>query len=160
MTGFDVLTGDEAKKFFESIKKTPEEEEALRSKTLTLYDKYTKDSKYKWDEAWGEISGFKKAGRDMEAYEWCCRLMFIKGLEWLDANPDAKPKQHGYKNVYGLSFNTNKDAEELEKHIIWASELLESGGPSGAQCQAVMGHLGFVAREGFEKWKQEMLSKK
>lgn len=155
---FDVLTGDKAHDFIKSIMPPESELEKESIETIEKYNELTKNDKFHWDEKWGEISGFKKYGLSMEGYEWCCRFMFIKGLEWIHENPEAKIKQHGIERTYGISFASNIDTEQLRKQLIWAAKQLGSA-PSGAQMHAVIDSLRFIVENGFDKWEEEMIKR-
>lgn len=93
-----------------------------------------------------EISGM---GGD---YEDCCRNMLIAGLKWLEQNPKANPKFHGFKNVYGIIYEDNEDAKALSKVVI------ESGGNdcSCAIYHAVIETILWIKKNGLDKYLEEM----
>lgn len=93
----------------------------------------------------GEISGFGGG------YEAACRKMVLAGLDWLDAHPDADPKFHGYKGVYGIINEDNDDAKALTNAIVGAVENC-----TGAMHQAAVTHVLFVRKSGWDTYVQEM----
>ena len=106
-------------------------------------------SKYVFTEKMREISGFGGG------YEQACRDMVVAGLEWLDANPSADPKFHGYKNVYGLVSEDNEDAKNLSEAICAPAE-----GCSGAMHQAAVSHVLWIRANGWEAYVKKMESNK
>ena len=108
-----------------------------------------KMNKYKYTEKCNEISGF---GGSYE--EGCCKMV-IAGLEWFDAHPDADPKFHVFKNLFGLVVENNKDAEALTKHMNTAI----NGEATGAMMQACMDHVMFAKHHGWDKY-IEMMEKR
>lgn len=100
--------------------------------------------KYKFTDDMGEISGFGGG------YEKECRDMVVRGLEWLDAHPDADPKFHGYKNIVGIIVEDNEDAKELVK-----SMLGKETGHTGAMVEATVGHVRYIHQNGWDKYVEE-----
>jgi hypothetical protein len=105
-------------------------------------------SKYQYTKEMGEISGF---GGD---YEVDCRNMVIAGLEWLDEHPNADPKFHGFKGIYGVIEEDNQDAKDLSDVVINACD-----GCSGAMHQATIGHILHIKEFGWGKYVEEMTIK-
>ena len=101
---------------------------------------------YEWEKGMGEISGF---GGD---YEKMCRKMLKAGLDWWDAHPKADPKFHGYKGIYGIISEDNKDAKSLTKAVVDASK----GDCTGAMHQAVISSILFIRKNGWKKYVKEM----
>ncbi len=97
-----------------------------------------------WVEGMGEISGFGGG------YEQACRQMLRQGLKWFDEHPDAKPEFQGFKQVYGLVTEENKDAEALSAAVCAGVE------PTGAMHQAVISHLFWIRRVGWDAYVAEM----
>ncbi len=96
-----------------------------------------------------EISGFGGGYEDM------CRQMVLAGLDWLDANPTADPKFRSYSNIYGVIDEENDDAKALTAAIVAPSK----GDCSGAMHQAVVYHVLFIKKNGWEKYCEEMRKK-
>lgn len=95
----------------------------------------------------GEISGFGGG------YEDVCQNMLEAGVNWLDANPDARPEGHGFKNIYGIFEVTNDDGLALEKVVLEAS----GNEATGAMMQAVMQRLLQIRDIGWDQYKAEIL---
>ncbi len=85
---------------------------------------------FEWTEDMAEVSGFGGG------YERACRQMISQGCAWWSAHPDADPKFHGYKEVYGLCVEDNEDARTLSEAIC-AGDI----GPSAAMHQAAVTHV-------------------
>ncbi len=100
-----------------------------------------------------EISGFGKN----TSYEKGCQKMLQAGFEWIEKNKKKKTKLkgHSYKHIYGIFELDTKEARELSKVIVKAEPEC-----TGAMHQAVMQHLFFIAKEGLEKWKEEVTKPK
>lgn len=96
-------------------------------------------SDYTFTPEMDEISGFGGG------YEQCCRDMLAAGMRWLDAHPEAHPKFHGFKGVYGLIDEDNDDARALSKAI----EDGAGGDCTGAMHQAVVGACIFIRANGW-----------
>jgi hypothetical protein len=71
---------------------------------------------HEWNEAMGEISGF---GGD---YEKLCRDMVLRGVQWLEAHPEAKPDFSECKGVFGIIEDGNADATTLVKTMLAEEE--------------------------------------
>ena len=96
------------------------------------------------------ISGF---GGFEHPYEQVCQEMLQRGFEWLETHKKAELKGHSYQNIYGIFEPDSDDAKELSNIITKDLDC------TGAQHQAVMGHLFFIWKNGIEKWKKEVSSK-
>jgi hypothetical protein len=94
----------------------------------------------------GEISGFGGG------YEQCCRDMLAAGVAWLDANKDAVPEFHGFKNVYGVVMEDNEAAKALTKAVIDAAK----GEATGAMHHAAISHLMVIRSKGWEYYVDEL----
>ena len=106
-------------------------------------------SKYQYTEDMAQLSGFGGG------YEEACRKMVVAGLEWLDANPKADPKFHGYKNVYGLIDEDNEDAKALSQSVISACDDC-----TAAMHQAAIGHILWIRKNGWERYCNESRERK
>ena len=101
-------------------------------------------SKYQYTEDMNEISGFGGG------YEEACRKMVVAGLEWWDAHPDADPKFHGFKDVYGLAMEDNDDAKALSSAMVSVCDDC-----TGAMHQATVGHVFWIHKNGWDKYVEE-----
>ena len=99
-------------------------------------------SKYAYTDKCDEISGFGGT------YEEGCRKMVIAGLEWYDEHPNAMPKFHGWKGVFGLIIEDNSEAEALTKHM---NDSI-NGEATGAMMQACLGHVNYARQHGWDKY--------
>ncbi len=104
---------------------------------------------YEFTPEMGEISGFGGG------YEETCRAMLKAGLEWLDANAEADPQFHGYKNVYGIISEDNADAKALSKAVVEAAK----DDCTGAMHQAVITSILWIRKNGWEKYVERMSEK-
>jgi len=104
--------------------------------------------KYEFTPGMGEISGFSGS------YEKECRKMLKAGLEWFDENPKAEPKFKGFKNVYGLIIEDNKDAKALSKAVTDVTDDC-----TGAMHQAVITSVRWIRKNGWDKYVKEMSKK-
>jgi hypothetical protein len=114
---------------------------------------WMKVCKYQWDEKMGEISGMGGS------YEESCRLMLLKGLEFIDSKgKDFNPRFTGMEDVYGVYSHGNGDAKALSDYVTNLPEKYfgERYGPSGAMHQAVCSSLIWIMANGWEKYKEEM----
>lgn len=103
------------------------------------------NGKYIFEEGMGEISGMGGS------YEQACRDMLKTGLDYWDANPNLDPKFHGYKGVYGVISEDNKDAEALTKAVLSASDDC-----TGAMHQAVIHAIFWIRKNGWDKYVKQM----
>lgn len=95
----------------------------------------------------GEISGFGGG------YEECCQDMLEAGVKWLEGHPQQRDLQaSGFKGVYGLLKIDSKDGKELETAVLNAAK----GEATGAMHHAVMSRLFFIAKNGWEKYCEEL----
>jgi len=103
-------------------------------------------AKYEFTPEMGEISGFGGG------YEECCRNMVKAGMEWLDAHPEADPRFHGFKGIYGVIDEDNDDARGLTEAVIAGA----NGDATGAMHQATISHCLFIRKNRWEKYVEEM----
>ena len=99
------------------------------------------NSKYKYTDKCGEISGFGGS------YEEACRDLVTAGMEWFDINPNADVKFKGMKNVFGLIHTDSEDAKRLDKHLCDSCKDL-----TGAMHQASVGHILKAQSVGWEEY--------
>lgn len=106
-------------------------------------------SKYVFTKGMGEISGFGGG------YEQACRRMLVAGLTWLDAHPEAKPTWKQLNGVFGICDAVSDDAKALD-------EVITAAVPdcSGAMYHAVVGHLLFIQKNGWDAYCKEMQSER
>lgn len=100
---------------------------------------------YQYTEDMAEISGFGGG------YEEACRAMVVAGLEWLDANPDADPQFHGYKNIYGVISGDNEDAKALTEAVVGATDDC-----TGAMHQATVTTVLWIRKNGWAEYVEKM----
>jgi len=102
-----------------------------------------------------DISGFTKTKTSGgNHYENTCQKLLWTGIKYLHSIHDPKSffaGTHSLKNVYGLTF-TPERLKELENLMSKAVD----GDWTGAQHQAVIGHLRFIAENGYKKWFAEL----
>jgi len=111
------------------------------------FDKYIERKyRYKFKSHMREISGF--GGK----YERTCRDMLRAGLLWWDDHPEADPKFHSYKGIFGILHEDNKDAKRLSKTIVKAS----NNECTGAMHQAVIQAIFYIHCFGWNKYVVEM----
>ena len=101
-------------------------------------------------ETW-DISGFP------HGYEQVCQQALWLGIQWLskqDNSYDIFKGTGSFNNVFGL-IETPESCKELES--IWSDwDNRVWKGWSGAQHHAVVNHLRFIAKNGLQKWRQEI----
>jgi len=99
-----------------------------------------------------DMTGFGK----YSGYEFVCQLALWAGVDYLakmDQPDKILDKTVEFKNIVGIA-ETPESAAELEQ--IWSKmdkELFM--GWTGAQHQAVVGHLRFIGKNGIKKWHDE-----
>ena len=109
---------------------------------------------YKFTDAMQEISGFGGS------YELGRREMVTAGAEWLDDHPNADPKFHGYKGIYGLIDEDNQDAKDLVTFMVSAADKkFPNGGVTGAMLQATVSHVMFIKKNGWQQYVFQMSRK-
>jgi hypothetical protein len=81
-------------------------------------------------------------------YELCCQTMLLRGIAFLAQNPDFTfdKAYSGFKGVYGLCMSKNENAKTLDEVITKGTDC------TGAMHQAVIGHLSYIHKNGYEKW--------
>ncbi len=105
--------------------------------------------KYEFTREMGEISGF---GGD---YEEVCRKMLLAGVKWINKNPNLKLEFTEYQNVFGIINSKNENAKNLEKAILKAVK----GDCTGAMLHAVISHLIYIKKNGWENYVKEMIKR-
>lgn len=103
---------------------------------------------FRHTEDMGEISGFGGG------YEQACQDMLEAGCKWIEANKSAKLEGHSYRGVYGLMVADSDDAKAMEAAVMAACEDC-----SGAMHHAVMSRLFYIAKNGWDKYCEEVRSK-
>lgn len=81
-------------------------------------------------------------------YELCCQTMLLRGMAFLAQNPDFTfDKAYSeFKGIYGLCISQSEGAKTLDDVIT------KGTGCTGAMHQAVVGHLSYIHKNGYEKW--------
>jgi len=98
-----------------------------------------------------EISGFGKH----TGYEKACQNMLQAGFVFLETHKDKrKLEATAIENIYGVIDLKSKKAKELSQAVCKAHPDC-----TGAMHQAVMGHLFYIAKNGVDKWKEEIKKK-
>lgn len=112
-------------------------------------------SKYEWNEAMGEISGFGGS------YEAACRAMVIAGCEWLDAHPEAVGVSLDESDRAKELSVIGADATTLETVIIEAANASgkEAGWPFDEMVHAVVNHLMFIRKNGWDRYCAELIDR-
>ena len=113
---------------------------------------------YEFTPEMGEISGFGGG------YEAGCRAMLKAGLEFWDAQPPEFDPHYQYaRGVFGLCMGDNEDAKRLDAAIMAAPLVIDGRettvgkyGATGAMHHAVVQHILFIRREGWERYVEEM----
>lgn len=98
-------------------------------------------SKYIFTDEMSEISGFGGG------YEAECRAAVVRGLEWLDAHPEADPQFKGYKNVYGIINEENDDAKAMSDAI-----APKGSDMTGAMHQAAVEHCLWIKMNSWDRY--------
>lgn len=81
-------------------------------------------------------------------YERCCQLMLRAGREYLKNERNFAWDYKQYENVYGICSSKSEEAKKLDTVLLDAA----GGDCSGAMHQAVINHLAFIHKNGYEKW--------
>lgn len=91
-----------------------------------------------------DISGFGGS------YEAGCQKMLLNGLNWLNEHPNFDFKVYKTNpQVFGLCIGEDETAEALDKAVC------EGVDPSGAMHHAVISHLAYIHKHGYEGWLTE-----
>lgn len=132
--------------FLKSDKQMEDEHEAWIKKTREKYLKEYAELmvKIKDEEPFETIDISGMGGR----YECACQLMLRAGMKFLKKNPEFHFDYQQYKNVYGICTTDTPWGKKLDKAIIDAV----GGDCSGAIHQAVINHLLFIHKNGYEAW--------
>jgi hypothetical protein len=81
------------------------------------------------------------------SYEAGCQLMLLRGLKYLKEHPDFDFSVYkSFHNVYGICDGEGDKAKELDEVICKGVE------PSGAMHQAVISHLAYIHKYGYDAW--------
>jgi hypothetical protein len=101
---------------------------------------------YKHTEDMGEISGFGGG------YEATCQQMLHQGVSWLQDNIERRDlKASGLVNVFGILNAESDDAKALEAAVMEGHSDV-----TGAMHQTVMQRCFFIAKNGWDKYCQEL----
>jgi hypothetical protein len=99
-----------------------------------------------------EMSGFPIS------YENVCQSALWAGIQWMSGHGITEEEwkgSAGFKNVYGI-LDTPESIQPLED--IWR-KMEQLKGWTGAQHQAVCGHLIRISKIGVDGWRKEMFEK-
>jgi hypothetical protein len=93
-----------------------------------------------------DISGFGGS------YEWGCQRMLQLGIQFLKENPDFDFSGYkNFKNIIGIFAKEPENGKRLDEAIMNDIELKKHG-VTGAMHQAVIQHLAYIHKNGYEKW--------
>jgi hypothetical protein len=84
-------------------------------------------------------------------YEITCQLMLQQGLAYVKEHPDFDPRFMGFQGIYGILMDDNADAKALSTAITFGVD-----GCTGAQHQAVIGHLLHIKKVGWDQHLQDV----
>ncbi len=145
--GFQIMSDEEMTDWLNKSKAYQDSPEGKieADETEIQLDYLLERAKYKFTSEMGEISGFGGS------YEKGCRVMLDVGLRWLDDNPNAQPKFHGFKGVYGMIDEDNEDAKTFSKIV---SKSVQ--GCSGAMHHAVISRCLWIKSNGWDKYVEKM----
>lgn len=105
--------------------------------------------KYRHTPDMGEISGFGGG------YENACQNMLEAGIKWLMDEKNAgfmsEIKTQEFRGIYGVLTAESEDAKALEKTILAVCDDCTE-----AMHHAVMNRLSFIAKNGWEKYCEEL----
>lgn len=80
-------------------------------------------------------------------YERTCQLMLKDGIKFIKNKPlSIWEGTHKFKNIYGILVTKSPELKKLEK--LWEKKY----DYTGAMHQAVMEHLAYIHKYGYEKW--------
>ena len=80
-------------------------------------------------------------------YERACQLMLKAGIKYLNEN-EFHFDYYGFENIYGVLLTDTPWGKKLDKVLMDAV----NGDCSGAMHQAVVSHLIYIHKNGFDKW--------
>ena len=86
------------------------------------------------------------------SYEWGCQMMLKAGLKFLKEHPDFHFDYQQYNGVAGIAFTDTPWGKELDKVLDEAS----GHNSTGAMHQAVINHLMFIHKNGYEEWLKQV----
>ena len=88
-----------------------------------------------------DISGFGGS------YEAGCQKMLLNGLKFLNEHPNFDWSAYKeYRGVFGLTIAESCEAKELDDAVCQDVE------PSGAMHSAVISHLAYINKHGYDGW--------
>jgi len=87
-----------------------------------------------------DISGFGGS------YESGCQKMLTNGLVFVAKEGKTNAEYTTYENIYGICSADNEDAKVLD------AAILKGVDATGAMHQAVVNHLLYILKNGYEKW--------
>ena len=91
-----------------------------------------------------DISGFGGS------YEAGCQKMLINGLKFLNEHPNFDWGAYKeYRGIFGLTIAESSEAKELDDAVCQDVE------PSGAMHSAVISHLAYINKHGYDAWLAE-----
>jgi len=91
-----------------------------------------------------DISGFGGG------YEAGCQRMLLNGLQYLHEHPNFDFRVYSSNpQVFGLCIGEGVDAESLDEAVCEGTE------PSGAMHHAVISHLAYIHKHGYDGWISE-----
>ncbi len=84
------------------------------------------------------------------SYEAGCQKMLINGLKFLNEHPNFDWSAYKeYRGVFGLTIAESSEAKELDDAVGQDVE------PSGAMHSAVISHLAYINKHGYDGWTSE-----
>jgi len=88
-------------------------------------------------------------------YEATCQKALLNGMRFIKEHPDADylGSYKVYQNIYGVLTSETQIAHELDKAL--SAGIPERLGLTGGMHQAVISHLLYIAKQGYEKWLAE-----
>ncbi len=91
-----------------------------------------------------DISGFSGS------YEAGCQKMLLNGLKFLNEHPNFDWTAYKeYRGVFGLAIAESSEAKELDDAVC------QDVKPSGAMHSAVISHLAYINKHGYDAWLAE-----
>jgi len=110
----------------------------------------TEKINYGYTTEMGEISGFGGG------YENACRSMVIAALKWCEENPKAKLSYKEFKGITGLTSDESPDMKKMQEVML----KVTNNDCTGAMMQACMSHVMFIRKNGWDKYRSEMVKRK
>lgn len=146
--GFKVLTGDEAKMFFELMNKRTEEIKNRRT------PRYHYESKYQFPD---DIDLGGTGDFDPEGFRNSTHLSISRGMEYMEIENLAEYEQLRYKHIGGIT-RDNSNMRRLKNHInkCVMKELGDNWGHSGASMSYVAAEVLKAKELGWDKYIEEI----